>query len=114
MTFMMRPSVPAPTGTAIGTPVSVTSWPRIRPSEMSMAMQRTELSPRCCATSSTSRVAVVLGLQRIENLRQMAVELHVDDGADHLGDAAGRSVGVCHVCRPRFAMSPALARRRKT
>ena len=48
--------------------------------------------------------AIVGRLQRVENFRQMAVELHVDDGADHLGDAAGRSVGVCHICRPRFAM----------
>ena len=34
-------------------------------------------------------VAVVVGLERVENRRQVAVELHVDDGADHLGDAAG-------------------------
>src|SRR5262245_32042054 len=55
MTFMMRPSVPGPTGTAIGWPVSVTSWPRTRPSDVSMAMVRTVDSPRCCATSSTRR-----------------------------------------------------------
>ncbi len=29
-------------------------------------------------------VAAVVGLERIENLRQFAVELHVDDGARHL------------------------------
>ncbi len=34
-------------------------------------------------------VALVAGLQRIENRRQLALELHVDDGADDLGDAAG-------------------------
>src|SRR3954453_15667488 len=56
MTLMMRPSVPAPTGTAIGAPVSRTSWPRVRPSEMSMAMRRTVDSPSCCATSSTRRL----------------------------------------------------------
>ena len=33
--------------------------------------------------------ALVVGLQRVENGRQIAVELHVDDGADDLGDAAG-------------------------
>ncbi len=33
-------------------------------------------------------VAVVLGLERVQDLRQVAVELHVDDGADDLGDAA--------------------------
>ena len=31
----------------------------------------------------------VLGLERIQNRRQMAVELHVDDRADHLGDLSG-------------------------
>src|SRR5580698_8310055 len=55
-TFMMRPSVPAPTGTSIGWPVSVTSWPRTRPSVVSMAMVRTVDSPRCWATSSTRRL----------------------------------------------------------
>src|SRR5262249_21055508 len=35
-------------------PVSVTSWPRVRPSVESIATVRTEFSPRCCATSSTS------------------------------------------------------------
>src|SRR5262245_56918840 len=55
MTLMMRPSVPSPTGTAIGWPVSVTSWPRTSPSLVSMAMVRTVDSPRCCATSSTRR-----------------------------------------------------------
>jgi len=51
-----RPSVPAPTGTWIGPPVSVTSWPRTRPSVVSIAMVRTVDSPRCCATSSTRRL----------------------------------------------------------
>src|SRR5687768_8036487 len=54
MTFVMRPSVPAPPGTEMPAPVSTTSWPRTRPSVMSMAMQRTVRSPRCCATSRTS------------------------------------------------------------
>src|SRR5665213_3289505 len=56
ITFMMRPSVPTPTGTMIGLPVSLTSWPRTRPSVVSMAMVRTVDSPRCWATSSTSRL----------------------------------------------------------
>src|SRR5580698_10293237 len=55
ITFMMRPSVPAPTGTWIGPPVSLTSWPRTRPSVVSIAIVRTVDSPRCCATSSTRR-----------------------------------------------------------
>src|SRR5277367_4045867 len=53
---MMRPSKPAPTGTEIGAPVSVTSWPRTRPSLVSIATVRTVFSPSCCATSSTSRL----------------------------------------------------------
>ncbi len=39
--------------------------------------------------------ALVVGFQRVENGRQFAVELHVDDGADHLGDAAGGVRGDC-------------------
>ena len=31
-------------------------------------------------------VALVLGLQRVQDRRQVALELHVDDGADDLGD----------------------------
>ena len=89
MTFMMRPRVPAPTGTEIGAPVSVTSWPRTRPSEVSIAMQRTVLSPSCWATSRTRRLPLVRGLEGVQDLRQMTVELHVDDGADDLRDLAG-------------------------
>ena len=32
-------------------------------------------------------VAVVLGLERVQDRRQVPVELHVDHGAGHLGDA---------------------------
>src|SRR5882724_2911025 len=56
MTLMMRPSVSSPTGTMIGWPVSVTSWPRTRPSLESIATVRTVDSPRCCATSRTRRL----------------------------------------------------------
>ena len=52
--LMMRPSVPLPTGIEIGMPVSLTGMPRVRPSVAAMATARTWLSPRCCATSSTS------------------------------------------------------------
>ena len=31
-------------------------------------------------------VALVLGLERVQDRRQVAFELHVDDGADDLGD----------------------------
>src|SRR3954469_17037359 len=55
ITLMMRPRVSSPTGTEIGSPVSLTSWPRTRPSDVSIAMVRTVDSPRCWATSSTRR-----------------------------------------------------------
>src|SRR6185369_6502857 len=55
MTLRIRPSVRGPTGTRICEPVSVTSWPRVRPSVASIAMVRTVFSPRCWATSRTSR-----------------------------------------------------------
>ena len=32
-------------------------------------------------------IALVVCFQRVQNFRQMPVELHVDDGADDLGDA---------------------------
>ena len=56
---------------------------------MSMEMVRTEFSPRCCATSRTRRLPLIGGLERVQDFRQVIVELHVDDGADHLRDAAG-------------------------
>ena len=40
MTFMIRPSVPSPTGTEMAWPVSCTGLPRTRPSVESMANQR--------------------------------------------------------------------------
>lgn len=39
-------------------------------------------------------LAVVLGFQSVQNRRKLTVELHVDDGADHLRDF---SIGLCHV-----------------
>src|SRR5688572_20114369 len=51
--FRMRPSVALPTGIMMGLPVSVTSMPRTRPSDASIATARTTDSPRCCATSRT-------------------------------------------------------------
>ena len=43
-------------------------------------------------------VAAVLGLERVEDRRQMPVELHVDDGAHHLADTTDY-VG-CHCSFP--------------
>ncbi len=52
--FHTWPLTTSPTGTEIGAPVSVTAWPRTRPSVGCMEMARTMLSPRCWATSRVS------------------------------------------------------------
>jgi hypothetical protein len=71
-------------------PVSITGWPRTRPSVVSMAMVRTVFSPRCWATSKHQAEGLagllvgVGGFQRVQDRRQVAVELDVDDGADDL------------------------------
>ena len=52
------PSVPLPTGTVIGAPVSVTLSPRLTPSVASIAIARTRSSPRCCCTSSVKNPSV--------------------------------------------------------
>jgi hypothetical protein len=99
MTFMMRPSVPGPTGTMIEEPVSTTGWPRVRPSVVSMAMVRTVFSPRCWATSRTRRKGspVFWSTLVVSSAFRMAgrcpLELDVDDGADDLHDAAGGAAG---------------------
>jgi hypothetical protein len=54
MTFIILPRVAGPTGTIIGFPVSLTSWPLMRPSVESKAMVLTLFPPKCWATSSTS------------------------------------------------------------
>jgi hypothetical protein len=41
-------------------------------------------------------VAAVLGLERVQNRRQVIFELHVDDGADDLRDLSD-CVGRCHI-----------------
>jgi hypothetical protein len=49
-----------------------------------------------CAPVERQAVAVVVGFQRGEDRGQLAVERHVDDGADHLADlAAGGVRGRC-------------------
>src|ERR1035437_766124 len=53
ITLMTRPRVLSPTGAWMNLPVSRTSSPRESPSEESMAMGGTTLSPRCRATSRT-------------------------------------------------------------
>ena len=48
-------------------------------------------------------VALVAGLQRVEDRRQLAVELDVDDGADDLSDAAGLRWKPCKSSSTEFS-----------
>merc|ERR1740117_1090872 len=57
ITLMILPRVSGPTGTRMGLPVSLTGWPRTRPSVESRAMVLTLLPPKCWATSRTSLLA---------------------------------------------------------
>ena len=84
MTLRMRPSVFGPTGTRICEPVSVTFWPRVRPSVASIAIVRTVFSPRCCATSSTRRLPLLSVSSADRIAGQLVREVHVDDRADDL------------------------------
>ena len=52
VTSKMRPRTPAPTGTEMGAPVSVTDIPRFRPSTDDIAIARAIPPPRCCWISS--------------------------------------------------------------
>ena len=54
-------------------------------------------------------VALVCGLERVENFGQMPVELHVDDGAHHLTNLAD-FVG-SHLLRPTLPVSVRAPRR---
>ena len=99
MTFMMRPSVPAPTGTVIGPPVSLTSWPRTKPFRNVHRDAAHGVFAQVLRDFQNQPRASVVGFQRVENGRQFAVELHVDDGADHLGDAAGGVRGIRRILR---------------
>ena len=56
LTLKSLPSVAAPTGTAIDSPVARTFIPRRSPSLVSIATARTQLLPRCCCTSATISV----------------------------------------------------------
>lgn len=77
---MMRPRVSRPTGTLIGSPVSTTRCPRVRPSVASMAMQRTVWSPTCCAGRAASKRAAACG----------AAGQHGSAGLNHVQVHAGR------------------------
>ena len=54
-------------------------------------------------------VAAILGLERVQDRRQVILELHVDDGADDLRDFSD-CVGCSHVV-PRYGIKAPRRRR---
>ncbi len=94
-----------PTGTVTGAPVSTHSAPRINPSVLPRATQRTRPPPRCCCTSPvSSRRTPLCALEifnRVVDRRQSVLGVfHVERGADHLGNAADiGSLGSAGSCR---------------
>ncbi len=88
MTFMMRPSVFGPTGTRICEPVAVT---RLAAGQAVGRVHRDradDVLAEVLGDLEHQAVAVVVGLERGEDRRQLAFEGDVDDGADDLADAA--------------------------
>ena len=86
MTLMMRPSVPSPTGTAIGWPVSVDLLAAHEAFGEVHGDGAHRVLAQVLGDLEHQRAALVLGLQRVQDRRQVPVELHVDDGAHHLAD----------------------------
>ena len=86
MTLMMRPSVSSPTGTEIGAPVSV----HFLAAHQALGGVHRDGAHGVLAEMlrdfEHQAVAAVLGLERVQDRRQVILELHVDDGADDLGD----------------------------
>ncbi len=59
-------------------------------------MQRTEDFAEMLRDFEHEAVAAIRRLERVENLRQMLLELHVDDGADDLRDPPSGLVAHIH------------------
>ena len=94
MTFMMRPKVAGPTGTVIGR----AGVDHVLAADQALGGVHGDGAHGVLAevlgdlehqAEGLARPLVgVGGLQRVQDRRQVAVELDVDDGADDLGDAA--------------------------
>ena len=84
MTFMMRPSVSSPTGTVIGAPVSYDGLAAHQTFGGVHGDAAHGVLAEMLGDFEHQAVAAVLGLQRVQDRRQVAVEMHVDDGADDL------------------------------
>ena len=89
ITLTMRPSVCGPTGTEICAPVL---RHRLAAGEALGGVHRDRahgVLAEVLGDLEHELVAVVVGLKRGEDRRQLAFEGDVDDGADHLGDRTG-------------------------
>ncbi len=94
MTFMMRPRVSSPTGTEIGS-AGVGDF---LSAHQAFGRVHRDRAHRVLAEVlrhlEHQAVAVVVGLKRVQNRRQVLAELNVHDGAGDLRDAAGDAFGV--------------------
>ena len=129
ITFMMRPKVSSPTGTAIGSPVSTTSWPRTRPIGRIHGDGAHRALAEMLGDFEHEPVTLIVGLERVQDLGQVLGELHVDHGAHHLahmalgalafGDAlllllwSRRPRGICVPYRCSLHLETRAPRRRK-
>ena len=90
------PERASPTGTEIGAPVSVDFLAAHQAFGNVHGDAAHGVLAEMLRDLEHEPVAVVGRLQRVEDRRQFALELHVDDGADHLGDVAGGVQGGGH------------------
>ena len=98
ITLMMRPSISSPTGTMMGAPVSATGVPRTRPSVEVHGDGANRVLAEMLRHFENEAIALIGGLQSIQDFRQVIVEFHVDDSADHLRDVTrGRGGSHCLV-----------------
>ncbi len=88
MTFMMRPSVPVPTGTEIG----CAGIARFLAADQAFGRIHCDRAhggfAQMLRNLEHQTVALVIEFERIQDRRQMVLELHVDDGARNLRDAS--------------------------
>jgi len=89
MTFMILPRVEGPTGTMIGFPVSLTSCPDESFSGVE-GNSSDVVASQMLGDFQNKFVLDALDLQGVENGWKVALELHVDDSTNHLGNLSHR------------------------
>ena len=100
MTFMMRPSVSSPTGTEIVSPGIADAGAAGQTFGRVHGDGAHGVLAKVLSNFEHETVAVVVGFERVQDGRQMAVELDVHNGAHNLGNTAGLGLchGVCYLC----------------